>query len=76
METTTARFVIQRRKAADGEWEQVAVCNSLDYARIVSTAGLRLQVGLSYRVVHTRTGKTFVLRSPTAAGAGASPPGC
>ncbi len=65
METETARFTVERQEAIEGEWSRVMACNSIDYARLVASTGFRRHLGFAYRVVHQRTGKAFVLCSPT-----------
>jgi hypothetical protein len=59
--TTAARYSVQRQAADGGEWFPVSACNSVAYARILATVGLRRQIGVCYRLIDNRTGAGTVL---------------
>ncbi len=69
MDTSTVRFRIERQ-GAEGGWEPLVGCNSLDYARLIAAVGHRRGSGSGYRLIHVRTGRTIVL--PAAATAKAA----
>ncbi len=69
----TGRFQIERQDGSGGRWQPVAICNSLDYVRILTNTGFRNFDSVSYRIKHVRTGRHFVLKPvPAAASAGSA----
>jgi hypothetical protein len=61
MNATGARFSVQRQDTNEGDWRPLTSCNSLDYARMVATAGRRRHISASYRAIETETGVGFSL---------------
>ncbi len=58
---TTTRYSVQRQASEGEEWAPVSSCNSMLYARMVASTGLRRHVGVCYRLVDNRTGHTTTL---------------
>ncbi len=58
---TAARYSVQRQRAEGEEWCPVSFCNSMVYARILATAGLRRHIGVHYRLIDNRSGAATML---------------
>jgi hypothetical protein len=61
MNPKTARFLVQRQDAVEGEWHQLTRCNSLDYARMVALAGYQRRIGMQYRAIDVPSGVGIAL---------------